>query len=363
MLMPGTVSADVACDQPLALDTFEQVQCCFKEGASVVRCLDGEIGRLTKEHGVKPVLKALEEASADPMVDVACHQVGHAIGRAAYLQMGFGEAFHACDGTCHFACYHGILERVFLTPEQVASGQSHAQLEDIEEKIPTLCTLETVGSDEPMLLAQCFHGLGHGLLYTLGYDLNAALNGCERLPRRMDQRWCALGAFMEATNAPDPENRKIRPEDPWYPCTEIADTWKGDCINNQTKALIQLGKTDVEIAALCMSLPNHARDCFIGLGRDMSPAVREGKTGELGAFCIAQGAHAGDCLEGAAQALMDFSRTQDDAQALCSASGDQEAACRSTADRYWKTYFDAAPEDPLGRILKYLWEMISSLWA
>jgi hypothetical protein len=389
MLMPGMASAEVSCDQPLTLDTFAQVQCCFKEGASVSRCLDGEMGRLTKEHGVKPVLKALEEASADPMVDAACHEVGHAIGRAAYLQMGFGEAFHACDGTCHYACYHGILERVFLTPEQVASGQSHAQLEDIEEKIPTLCTPDTVGSDEPMLLAQCFHGLGHGLLYTLDYNLSDALKGCDMLKTEDQSNWCALGVFMESSNAPDVQKRGIRLEDPWYPCNELRHrhSQQANCYNNHTKVLIQLRYDRHEIADLCRSLPHYSGDCFIGLGRDISPDAREGKAADLAAFCNAQGESAEFCFTGAVQALVNFTREPDDAYRLCSQlSAEQASICFRVVNDYWRLSFakspaevaaaceraasgsalclenTGAPDDPLWHILNYLWEMIRSLW-
>jgi hypothetical protein len=391
-LFPLTVSAltfeGVSCDDPLTLDHFERIKCCFRESRQAGQCLDGVLGELVQAEGAKAVLHAAEEVRLkDAYIDRACHQIVHAIGRTAYRQLGFGKAFHACDATCQSGCLHGVLERVFLTPQELAAGEDHVEFQTIEKRIREICTAERIGSVRPDFLMQCHHGLGHAALYSLRYDIPRALNACDLLPKGMPRESCYLGVFMENTNAPDTDERDIRKDHPLYPCDIVDERYQGACYNNHTKAWILLGDDEKTIAERCKTLGIHAHECFVGLGRDASPLVRSKGPEHLGSVCEElAGSYAADCIQGAVYALVDFTTEPSGAYAFCTfLSPDNRTACFERTNRYLRSMYAygdegiakaceaLAPEarelceshdahlapDPLWRILMWVWNRLT----
>lgn len=371
----------ISCDAPLTVDEFERVRCCFREPQYAAQCLDGVLPPLVRDEGLVPVLGALERTRmANPAVDQTCHQIVHAVGREAYRELGFAKAFEQCDDTCQSGCYHGVIERVFSGSDEGAD--SHPTYAQIKPRIPGICTPQNLGTARPELLMQCQHGLGHALLYTLDYDLSRALEGCDVLRAGRPRQACYLGVFMENTNAPEAAKRDIRAERPLYPCDDVAERHKPACYNNQTKAWIQLGYGSGTIVGLCSSLPSHRYNCFVGIGRDWSPLVRQGKPTELAALCESAGEHETGCVEGAVHALVDFTSRPQEAHQFCETVTDP-AGCFTLTNRYLRSMYgkttqeihaacgpsetclahDAEPRmDPLGKILYGLWSVFSKLW-
>lgn len=46
---------------------------------------------------------------------------------------------------------------------------------------------------------QCFHAIGHGLMYGNNNDIKLSLSQCDELPEDWQRQWCYYGAFMQHT--------------------------------------------------------------------------------------------------------------------------------------------------------------------
>jgi hypothetical protein len=129
--------------------------------------------------GLSAALALLEqEAATDSVVLREGHQLAHALGRNAVAARG-GDAsvIRECRPGLASGCYHGVVE---------ASVRAHGRI-DISE-LKKMCI--AAGSDDrPGPRYECVHGLGHGTLAALGYDVDAALRQCDALGPGFDG-WC-----------------------------------------------------------------------------------------------------------------------------------------------------------------------------
>lgn len=46
---------------------------------------------------------------------------------------------------------------------------------------------------------QCFHAVGHGIMYANNNDIKLSLSQCDKMPEDWQQQWCYYGAFMQYT--------------------------------------------------------------------------------------------------------------------------------------------------------------------
>ena len=177
---------------------------------------------LSEKEDVKNLLTLFREARSEhETIENNCHVIAHAVGRASFVKTkNLGQAFHACDMSCHAGCYHGVLETLFLTEEQRRQGIDHLSYEQIAPRIPEVCTKALLG-EKKSVLAQCQHGLGHAILYTIAYDIPNALRGCDLLPTRYGQESCYIGVFTENVIAEEKEKRNLKEDDVFYPCNAI----------------------------------------------------------------------------------------------------------------------------------------------
>ena len=308
-LLHGTGEQGVSCDdwEPMDIESFEELECCFEDLTRSQQCLDIAMHALGETHDVKEMLREFTAArEKHKPIETNCHVIAHAIGRTSFQKTGnLGEAFHACDMSCHAGCYHGVLESLFFTEEQRAKGIEHLEFEQIAEKIPTVCTEQLLGKDKSVV-AQCQHGLGHAILYTIDYDLPNALRGCDLLPTRYARESCYIGVFTENVIAEDKEKRNLKEDDVFYPCNAIDRKYQQMCYKDHTKVLIHRGMTDQEVAEACAGLPEFKEECFEGLGRDISTDFREGGRERAQKACeeSSEGFEA-SCIAGHVYALLD----------------------------------------------------------
>lgn len=307
-LSPHTATA--AC--PGTPASIANLACCEKFGGAAGRCYDRGIETIGASADTKTLLDMLEKAT--DIRDDRCHPIAHAIGRHSFrAHTTFADAFHACDERCHYGCYHGVVEAAFgrdKAPDQ------HITFEDMKESIPTLCA-EIEGRG---VRYQCSHGLGHAILYTLGYQVTKALEGCDLIENRDDRTSCHLGVFMENALAADRELRDLRADDPLYPCSALPPAYKHTCFLDHTRVLFGFGLAPAQVAEQCMKAEGYERACFRSFGRDRSNAAREGRAAATILECESlAGAYAKDCIEGAAAALADFTGTAELAFPFCAA--------------------------------------------
>lgn len=55
--------------------------------------------------------------------------------------------------------------------------------------------IERVENDQD----QCFHAVGHGIMYANNNDIKLSLSQCDKMPEDWQQQWCYYGAFMQYT--------------------------------------------------------------------------------------------------------------------------------------------------------------------
>lgn len=153
----------------------------------------------------------------EPAVANDCHPFVHAIGHEAYnLYNDFGTAMEFQSELCNSGYIHGVIEEHFES--------SHNPLTEMQ----TLCDVYTPNS---YLQWQCFHGVGHGVMFYSQNDLPFSVTACRDLSTPFAQDSCVNGVFMENFNL-DQKNHIspfVNPADPFYPCAEQQEQDRATC--------------------------------------------------------------------------------------------------------------------------------------
>lgn len=287
-------------------ESFVRIVDCLSagNGEAVAACQDEFVRRYARDTGRTSlqVLDDLEAArSLDPSMEAACHPMSHAVGRWVFESDGtVVGAFEKCNEACHSGCYHGVMERVF-------EGETdHPTLEEINAKMPTIC--EPSMFPTPSLEFQCLHGIGHAVMYSLGYNLKLALDTCNLLVNPGGPSSCQSAVFMENIAAAIPELRDLKLDDPHYPCNDVDAKYARVCYGMQTSVMFgYLGMSVEQVADACLTGAGpYADTCMSSLGRDLSSYARVGQSELLRHPCEdLAGEHAASCVWGGVAALMD----------------------------------------------------------
>jgi hypothetical protein len=127
---------------------------------------------------------------ADPVLSVSCHEIAHDIGHKAYELYGFSGAvnFSKADPSRHRSVQdicaggyiHGVLEE--------------ASLHQLDFKADPKALCINTSADNR---TNCFHGIGHALMFTYDRDIPSALAGCRSVGYITDTTRCFEGVWME----------------------------------------------------------------------------------------------------------------------------------------------------------------------
>ncbi|TSC87237.1 MAG: Uncharacterized protein G01um10148_342 [Parcubacteria group bacterium Gr01-1014_8] len=193
------------------------------------------------------------------------HQLAHSFGAALFQAEGIGGIF-ICDARYSFGCFHQ-----FLGDAIQALGI---------ERVPDLNTrCFDASSVSPI---SCTHGIGHGVLASLGYDdiaLQKGLEICKGLPGTEPIGGCYGGIFMEynvRTMLAEQATVREYEGNVYAPCDSLAAEFVQGCIYWQPqwwlvtvldgvsseKAYAKMGSYCREFA----KTPELLRACFEGLG-------------------------------------------------------------------------------------------------
>ncbi len=179
-----------------------------------------------------------------------CHGLVHEVGHAAYAKYGFEEAIAFEDDLCGSGYIHGIVE-------------THMEgIDDIPAALPTLC---------PPTAAKCFHGIGHGLMYTSVNNLEESIRLCGTFKEGFQRIQCAEGVFMENFDAEGRFHRNplLNPEDPYSVCRVQSTINEGVCAFYAPRYYVRIHPREYQAAfAWCNSeVPVGPRDaCIKGVG-------------------------------------------------------------------------------------------------
>lgn len=323
-----------------ALPSLGAIKACNDQPNSP-ECLDNLFRDMLKKHTTLEALQLIqryEKEDADLRRD--CHPVVHAIGRETYRIKGtIHESFSACDQTCHSGCYHGSVERFLRGEDVYAQAAKHPSAAELKQKAAVAC--------DPKLADrfrfQCFHGLGHALLFFTRYQLAAALDACDALPNDWSQSSCYGGVFMENVSNATPELRDLSTTDYHYPCNKLAAKYRSECYVMQTSRMSEMGLTTEKIFQECDKSGEYRFQCAQSAGRDLSNYVRLGQVQPTAKKCQAAG---GDskraCIRGVVYALVDNTWDGRYAMPFCAAftDGNDQTDCLRESIAYLKGTFE-----------------------
>jgi hypothetical protein len=271
------------------------------------------------------------------------HQIAHALGRRAVADHG-GDAsvIRQCRPDFASGCYHGVVEASLG-----ATGQIDVPL------LERMCAgMESTAG--PGAAFECLHGLGHGILGAVRYDIETALRDCDALstPRRASS--CYSGAFMEAVNlavgapamqgahahAPDHEHHAakplvIDPADPYSPCSAYPDPYAPSCWLFQGFVILKgNGFNTGRALRVCDGAPaGRVGRCYESVGLQIAGLFQRDDGWILEQCSEGRPSLAPRCAAGAALALDAMDWTGSSAARLCAAAPTnwKDACYRSAA--------------------------------
>ncbi len=312
----GGPAAPVECTGPKAVD--------FK-------CHEQRYTRLVRQEGSGPALRALEADQArNGYVRAACHQLTHRVGRAAGDERGI-DALREGRSVCVSGFYHGVLQSVMSKLGRRGSI----------ERADSICAdLRSHGRPSAEHY-NCVHGLGHGFMAVYGNDVFESLHGCRSVHDPWEQEECSGGVFMENVTAIDDRirpSRYLRPAEPLYPCTEVAERLWDQCYDWQVTYALYVNDSDfAKVFRLCAGGVRAARaPCYRGLGGDALQQSRfvtsaAGRRATMRRLCeLAPDRRAQtNCIEGVVKIMFrDYVDGDAQARSLCRSLTDElRAAC------------------------------------
>ncbi len=243
------------------------------------------------------------------------HTQAHLFGGALYEAEGL-KGLPVCDQRFSYGCYHEFLGKAV---SELGLG-SVGDLADACTKALTTSPFS------------CLHGLGHGILASIGYDrshLSAALAACDALKNGSVFGGCTGGVFMEFNMRTMLGGHDIRSSDDSYePCDSIESRYVEACVfalpqwwSNAALKKMQSDEKFIRMGTLCTNAPQAShRACFEGLGI-VAAAEADFEASSAVGFCAA--ASMGDrdmslyCLSFAANTIFSTSQNQASAELVC----------------------------------------------
>ena len=240
--------------------------------------------KLADEKGAGYAFDVLRVAPMPPNIDM--HLLGHAVGDILYRQKGL-DGIKICTEDFRNACSHSIVIGLF-------SDKGEAALPEIAQA----CHQAPGGSGA---YTMCFHGLGHGILAAVGYELPKAIGLCSAFGTPeygyQEKAQCNSGTIMEIIGGGGHDHElweKQRPKylnakDPLSPCD--TDLIPGDskylCFSYLTPYLFEAvgadlgnpGSADFDKAfKFCDQIPQEDRSnrnaCYGGFGKEFIGLVQ-----------------------------------------------------------------------------------------
>ena len=231
-----------------------------------------------RRKGAVYAFKLLNSARLPPNTDM--HLLGHVIGDVLFRQEGI-NGIYKCTQDFRNACSHSIVVGLYLEKGEEAL----TQMADICRKAPGGSGAYTM----------CFHGLGHGILAAVDYDLEKSIGLCMKTGTQAyefrESAECVGGAVMEILSGGghDParwavQSKKYsKADDPLYPCDApiMPENARVMCYDYVTPNLfkhagIDSGHPDPagypKAFALCNKIPAldvvYREACFGGFGKE-----------------------------------------------------------------------------------------------
>lgn len=224
-------------------------------------CFRSVLRDAVKKVGTKKAIEVLTLLRKSKVINATFddHLHAHEIGRETAKLLGITpEAFSKCPTEYNYGCQHGFFEYAL------------SKTKSYKEAAMRIC--ENVQAEStPKLYSYCYHGVGHGLMMALAYNLDKSLEVCNELPNQTAQVGCWQGSFMENSNAAVTNEEKVlafSKTDPLSPCNKVEERYKWQCYINHAGYLMKVTHIDVQKAVqICLSAPDGGtKPCIQSIG-------------------------------------------------------------------------------------------------
>src|SRR5882724_2818348 len=200
-----------------------------------------------------------EETKTNNALARSCHALTHELGFAAYTKYkNFATAMKYQDDVCNSGYLHGIIESYF------------SNTNDIFTTMKTICSNYSPTS---FIGWECYHGIGHGLMYFTGNALPWSLSLCHSYTDRTMRSACVNGVFMENFNTDQKlhPSRYLKSNDPLYPCQKQITEDKDTCYLYAPTYYLSLHKNEYQQTIVwCKKAEDSYRQtCITGVGGQM----------------------------------------------------------------------------------------------
>lgn len=334
----STLSATVILVRAKDKKPLLKVVQCEGEEANNYKCWQQRYQAMINNQSPKEAFTDVRQAyETYPYVKSNCHQIAHAIGRAAAKKyVDVVETYNQGDNFCWSGYYHGVMEAVAakLGAEQVIA------------QAPTICEGAKAKEAYSFYHYNCVHGLGHGIMAVNDNELFESLKICDKFTDNWEQQSCYSGAYMENVMSefnPDHKTKYLKQDEPLYPCTAVEEKYKEQCYLMQTSHALTLVNQDYDkIFSLCSQVSSpYDATCYQSLGRDVSgnSSSDQNRTIELCDRGPNDSAR-NNCYVGAVKDFISYHHSDKEGLTMCAAisNPDTRNICTNTANEYYKVF-------------------------
>lgn len=236
---------------------------------------------LAQEKGALYAYEVLRRVELPAGVNV--HSVAHPVGYILFEEKGI-SGIYDCTEEFRSACAHAILIQALTEGGQAAKGD-----------IVQACANAPGGKGA---YAMCFHGIGHGIVASSGYDFKSAVTQCTELPEVVDapvghrfmnaSEECIGGAVMEMLQGDHDKDEweqavslYLPVDSPFRPCIDeyVPADLRLACLSSLTQRLfgaagvsedLPLPETYPEAMSVCASAltEDDRTACYGGFGKE-----------------------------------------------------------------------------------------------
>jgi len=178
------------------------------------------------------LLQLRERMEGDNAVIRSCHLLVHEIGHEAYRKYGnFIDALKYQDTICNSGYLHGVIESHFS---------------EVEDVFPVMKEICNQYPNRSYLSWQCYHGIGHGVMFFTSNDLPMSLDLCDAYNTKFARSTCANGVFMENFNSHQEfhPTKFLKVDDLFYPCNEQKKRYRKACYLYTPTSYLNLNVND-----------------------------------------------------------------------------------------------------------------------
>lgn len=264
-------------------------------------CLRNSAQQLLAQFTIEDIISAFKKHEASDKIFLdKCHLLAHYLGQELYKESkNIAEVFSRVTPDCLAGLFHGAVEGYFI--ENKIAFFSNP--DTIKKEVFKICSNEK-SFNSAWDLENCYHGLGHALMFLTENNLPYALELCGATPNSKLKKTCYDGVFMENADSLNGVHlsKYIRPDDDYFPCTIVSGPYREECYSYALAHRFQ-GDTNKSVT-ICNGTPiEYRKACFNRIGIHL--AMQHIRADEIFKKCggIMISDFRTECISGAASAL------------------------------------------------------------